>query len=358
MTARPGCSQRRAASFTCSAVTASMFLRPARDAVHRPARRKRRAVDARQRGLAVLRVDGVGDEPRLGARQLALVDAVLLDLRDDGDEVGVERFQSHARTGHGVEHQPRAIDRGAVIPAARRHGDALLDDEAAVEPAGGLRREELHQHLQGLGLARRARGVGGRHPRLLQGRLLDLRIGERDETGGAQFRLLRPVADGCRAAGGDLPVGALGDGAHRVRRHVSRDNEDRVLRRIEAPVIDERVLAVETFDLMHPADDRRTVGVVSEQRLGYRLAELRGGIGVGAHAPLLQHHVALGVHHLVGEHEAVHAVRLECHHRLEVLARHALVVGRVVHRGEGVLLAAEFGDDVRELALGVLFPCP
>ena len=49
------------------------------------------------------------------------------------------------------------------------------------------------------------------------------------------------------------------------------------------------------------------------------LAELRAGIGVGAHLALLDHDVALGSDNGVGQHEAAHAVGLERHHRVEVL---------------------------------------
>ena len=49
-----------------------------------------------------------------------------------------------------------------------------------------------------------------------------------------------------------------------------------------------------------------------------------------------------------------HAIGLELHHGLEVFAGDALEIGRVVERREGVLLAAETGDDLRELARRVL----
>ena len=94
---------------------------------------------------------------------------------------------------------------------------------------------------------------------------------------------------------------------------------------------------------------------MGEQRGAHRLVELGGGVGVGAHPPLLAHHLALGGDDLVGEGQAGHAVGLELHHRGEVLAGHPLEIGGVVIGSEGVFLAAEFGDDMGELALLVLF---
>ena len=69
---------------------------------------------------------------------------------------------------------------------------------------------------------------------------------------------------------------------------------------------------------------------------------------------LLEDDVALGQHHLVGEHQAGHAVGLEFHHGLELLARHALVIAGVVVRGEGVFLAADARRRLREPAGRIL----
>ena len=56
---------------------------------------------------------------------------------------------------------------------------------------------------------------------------------------------------------------------------------------------------------------------------------------------------------LVGEQQAGHAVGLELHHLLELLARHALVKAGVVAAGEGVFLAADGGDVLREMSAGI-----
>ncbi len=142
---------------------------------------------------------------------------------------------------------------------------------------------------------------------------------------------------------------------HRLLRlDVAGDDEDGVLRRIEAAVIGERVLAPQALDLVAPADHRHAVGVMGEDGGLHRLVQLRARVGVAMHAPLLQNHVALGGDDLVGEHEAGHAVGLVGHHQAEMLLGDALKIGGVVVAGEGVLLAADLRHDFRERALGML----
>ena len=123
--------------------------------------------------------------------------------------------------------------------------------------------------------------------------------------------------------------------------------------RIEAPVIGERVLAPEALDLVPPADDRNPVGVVGEERRLDRFAELRAGVGVAMHAPLLQDDVALRPDDRVGEGEAGHAVGLERHAGLEVLLGDLLEIGGEIVAGEGVLVTADVGDEFGEFALGM-----
>ena len=118
-------------------------------------------------------------------------------------------------------------------------------------------------------------------------------------------------------------------------------------------VIGERVLALEALDLVSPADDRNSVGVMGEERRLDGFAELRARVGVAMHAPFLEHDVALGRDDRVGEDEPGHAVGLELHAGLEVLPGDLLEIGGEVGPGEGVLLAADLGDEFGELPLGV-----
>ena len=69
------------------------------------------------------------------------------------------------------------------------------------------------------------------------------------------------------------------------------------------------------------------------------------------HAPLLEHHVALGRDNIVAQREARHAVGLERHAGLEVLLGHLLEVGGEVVAGKGVLQTANLGNKFGELAL-------
>ncbi len=109
---------------------------------------------------------------------------------------------------------------------------------------------------------------------------------------------------------------------------------------------------------MAPADDRRAIGMMREERRLHRLVELVGGIGIGAHPALFEHDIALGRDDLVGQDEAGHPVGLVIHADGEMLLGDALEIGGVVVRGEGILLAAEIGDELGELALRMLRACP
>ena len=184
-------------------------------------------------------------------------------------------------------------------------------------------------------------------------RLLDLVVGDRHQPVGDGRRLHRAHALGLRPARLDLAVGLLGERARFVRLDVARHHQNGVLGRIEALVIGERVLAVQALDLVPPADDRNPVRMMGEERRLHRLAELRAGIGVAMHAPLLEHHVALGRDDVVGEGQAGHAVGFERHAGLEVLLGDLLEIGGEIVAGEGVLHAADLGDEFRELALGM-----
>ena len=89
---------------------------------------------------------------------------------------------------------------------------------------------------------------------------------------------------------------------------------------------------------------------VLEKRSADRLSELRTGIVVGAHAALLEDHLALGQERFVRQDEVRHAVGLVIHHQPEMLLGDGLVIDRVVRRGEGVLAAADIIDLGREFA--------
>ena len=85
---------------------------------------------------------------------------------------------------------------------------------------------------------------------------------------------------------------------------------------------------------------------MGEQGRLQRLVELRAGVVVDAHAALLEHDLALGTDHFVGEHQIGHAIGLEAHQGREMLLADALEIGGVVVSREGVFLPAEFRDEI------------
>ena len=80
------------------------------------------------------------------------------------------------------------------------------------------------------------------------------------------------------------------------------------------------------------------------------LVKQRRGAVVDAHAALFDDDLALGRDDRVVDDEIGHAVGFELHHQLEPVGGDVLEIGRVVMRGEGVLLAAILRDDAREIA--------
>ena len=94
--------------------------------------------------------------------------------------------------------------------------------------------------------------------------------------------------------------------------------------------------------------------MVEIERGFHLLIEPGAGIVGDPHIVLFEHHVELRLHHVVGEHQPGHAVGFEFHQRFQLLARRALEIAGVVAGGEGILLAADGGDDLREQPLRIL----
>ena len=339
---------------TSSAVTASMRVGPGGDVVQREARRQRRAVPIGERHLAVARVDRLGDEPVLGAGQRGLVEADRGHAGHDGLDRRVELVEAHPFRRHRVEVEARLVERGAHVMRAGADGDLVLHDQRLEEHARLPAAEQEGEHFERLRLARRAGAVGRHEVQALEARLLDLLVGERDLAVRRRAGLLRAQALRRRAERRHRAVDLLGKVERRLRLDVAGDDEDRVLRRVEALVVAERVGAIEPLDLVRPADHRLAVGVRGVERGLHRLVEDLAGVGIGAHAALLLHHVALGRDDLVGEHEILHPVRLVFHADREVLLGDALEIGGEIVGRESVLLAAEVRHQLGELARRVL----
>ncbi|KAF0231635.1 MAG: hypothetical protein FD175_543 [Beijerinckiaceae bacterium] len=189
----------------------------------------------------------------------------------------------------------------------------------------------------------------------LRGRLLDLGVGEPHVPRRADFGLAHALALRLgRIAGGNRPIVLFGENPHFGTLNVTGDDQNCIVRAIEATIVGQRILAPQHLDLMAPPDHRRAVGMVDIERRQHAFLQLRGGITVGAHLALLDHDIALGENLRAVEHEAGHPVGFQRHHRAEVLFGDTLVIGGVIVGGEGVLLPAKAGDNLGKLALGVL----
>ena len=152
----------------------------------------------------------------------------------------------------------------------------------------------------------------------------------------------------------DHAVDPVGKRANFGHRHVPHDNENRVVGRVIAVVETDRIVERKPADLMFPTDDRNAIGMRQELRRGELLTEQRPWVVAGTLAAFLQHDIALRDDRLVSQHEIAHAISLEPHHELQMLARDGLEIGRVVVCREGVLAPAMTRDQLGERAIGKL----
>ena len=191
---------------------------------------------------------------------------------------------------------------------------------------------------------------GGRHEIIApHAGLLDAGVGQRHGARRRRHRLLRP--DALRRDRGlrrDFAVGPSPPSGGFPWLDVAGDDQDGIVRRVEALVEGERILAVELFDFLAPADHRAAIGVVEIERGHDLLGQPRIRVVGDPHVEFFQHDVALRQHVLVLQDQPGHAVGLEFHHLAELLARHALEIAGVVGGGEGVLVAADLEHGLGE----------
>ncbi len=213
---------------------------------------------------------------------------------------------------------------------------------------------DLREQIECFRLARGGVRDGGRQIEAAHGRVAGTRVPEFDAPCGALRRLLRTHARLDLGVGLERAVGGLRQCLDLLDRDVAGDDHDGVVGRVEALVEGERVLARELGHLVHPADDGDAVGMVLIERRRHLLREEGGGVVLGARSTLLEDHLALGRHLLLGEPQVHHAVGFHGHDGLEPVLRDALEVAGHVVTGERVVLAAEARDDLGELAGGDL----
>ena len=155
---------------------------------------------------------------------------------------------------------------------------------------------------------------------------------------------------GIAGCAGISPIGPLHHRADLLGVDVAGDHQRGVVRRIEALVERQRVLAVELLDFLAPADHGAAIGMIEIERRHDLLGQPRIRIVGDAHVEFFEHDVALRQHVFVLQDQAGHAVGLELHHPGQLLARHALEIAGVVGRGEGVLVAADLEHGLGEFA--------
>ncbi len=112
--------------------------------------------------------------------------------------------------------------------------------------------------------------------------------------------LLRPHPAVQRGVRLDLAEVLFGERLDPVRLDVAGDDQDGIVRRVEALVVGERILAVERLDFVLPADDGDAVGVVLIERGHHLLLQNAAGIVVDARAALFEDDIPLGRHVLLG----------------------------------------------------------
>ena len=168
---------------------------PGLHAVDGQAGGQRRAIPARQRALAVLRIDRIGDQPVLGALELLGGDALVDQVGDHRVDRALELRQRRAVGRRAVDAEPRRVERGALIPGAGADRDAAFPPPARGRAGCWCRRRGYAPALRaprlspGLAVASRRHEIAA-----LQARLLDARIGQRDRRAARRRRLLRAQA--------------------------------------------------------------------------------------------------------------------------------------------------------------------
>ena len=212
----------------------------------------------------------------------------------------------------------------------------------------------MRKDLDCFALARLGCRVGRHQVVALHARLRHARIGKGDGPRCHLRGLLWTVARLDLGDALDLAVGLLGELLDLLGGDVAGDDEDRVVRRIEALVELDRIRARELLDLLPPADDRPPIGMVEKERCLHLLRQAGSRIVGDPHVLLFEHDLQFRLHDVVGQHQAGHAVGLEFHQHLEMLARSALEIAGIVRRRERVLLAADVGHRLREQPLRVL----
>ena len=101
-----------------------------------------------------------------------------------------------------------------------------------------------------------------------------------------------------------------------LRRHIPRNNQDRIIRRIELLVILKRIWQFERFHLMTPTNHRHAVAMVHIKRCTCLLTKQRIRIILCALIAFFYDHFALGQNIRLCQAQIHHSVRFHLHHQL------------------------------------------
>ncbi len=142
----------------------------------------------------------------------------------------------------------------------------------------------------------------------------------------------------------------LGELAHRLGLDVAGHDQHGVVGSVEAAIEGAELVDAKLLHVVGIARCRHRVGLVeAEQQLARGLVEHLGRHVVDPHAPLFQHHLALGLELTVENAQVDHAVGFHAHHQLEAVGCDGLVVAGHVEVGEGIVAAAVARNGAREL---------
>ena len=149
---------------------------------------------------------------------------------------------------------------------------------------------------------------------------------------------------------GDLAISFFGEGLGLCGIDIAGNHDDCVVRRVKSTIKSDRVIARELFHFVTPADHRLSIRIIQIERGIDLLGEAGTRIVSDALVLFFENDVALGQNDVIRELKPGHPIGLEFHDRLQLVARNALVVARVILRREGILLAADVRDHLREFS--------
>ena len=142
----------------------------------------------------------------------------------------------------------------------------------------------------------------------------------------------------------------LGFAEHLAVVDVAHHDQPGVVGGVPALVPGARIPGLHGLEVGHPADHRTAVGVGLVGGGHQLLEHQRARLVVGAQPALFLDHLELAAELVIGEHQVLHAVGFERHHRRQVGGRHLLEVRGVVLASERVVAPADRGHALVELA--------